>query len=287
MLALAITVLAPRTKPSLVMAKDSNTGCEHAHSAQSLRAVSIERMLAPDQIRPASYTAIAGLSRTKRERSQVCVTWPGYRNESFEGYELSNPTIRPAVQDDIHILWHFLAIASHEPNVEAARAVPIVAAHLTGWQREGDFGFIAERDGIIVGAAWARQFSPEEQPAFCFGECTPEISIAVEEHARGQGIGQELLRALIAEAARRGVQLCLNVRHDNPAIRLTNGSGLGSCPGQPSQTGWDVYRSRWCSAEAIEVDQAARPLLRRVLAPRSSSNSWARFSNMGCLIKCS
>lgn len=54
------------------------------------------------------------------------------------------------------MLWQFLPIAGYEPDAEAARSVPVVASHLLGWHRPGDFGVIAERDGLAVGAAWAR-----------------------------------------------------------------------------------------------------------------------------------
>ena len=70
--------------------------------------------------------------------------------------------IRPAVQDDIEALWDFLAMAAYEPDAEAAKAVPPVAKYLVGWQRPGDFGFIAEQNGEIIGAAWARRFSAAE-----------------------------------------------------------------------------------------------------------------------------
>ena len=46
------------------------------------------------------------------------------------------------------------------------------------------------------------------------------MSIGVRPDARGQGVGQMLVTALIAEAARRGIGLCLNVRSTNPARRL-------------------------------------------------------------------
>jgi hypothetical protein len=59
---------------------------------------------------------------------------------------------RRATQDDLTILWDFLAIAAYEPDVHAAKAVPFVAFHLAGWQRSEDFGFIAERDGTAIGA---------------------------------------------------------------------------------------------------------------------------------------
>lgn len=156
-----------------------------------------------------------------------------------EGNSLRVPIIRPARQDDLEALWKFLAIAAYEPDAKAAKAVPVVAAHLAGWQRDGDFGFIAEQDGICVGAVWARQFSLDEQPAFYVDERTPELSIAVNEDVRGQGIGEKLLRALIVAAARRGVGLCLNVRHDNPALRLYERLGFQIVPGSavPNRVG--------------------------------------------------
>lgn len=152
--------------------------------------------------------------------------------QSHSGIDpLTGLVIRPAVQADLEILWDFLAMAAYEPNAAAAKVVPVVAAHLLGWQRLQDFGFIAERNGAAIGAAWARQFSSDEEPALYIDEQTPEVSIAVREQARGQGVGQMLLRALIAEAGRRGVGLCLNVRHDNPALRLYERVGFQVVPG--------------------------------------------------------
>jgi hypothetical protein len=75
---------------------------------------------------------------------------------------MSDLVIRPAVQDDIEVLWDFLAMAAHEPDAEAAKAVPTVAKYVVGSPRPSDFGFIAERNSGIIGAAWARRFSAEE-----------------------------------------------------------------------------------------------------------------------------
>jgi len=86
---------------------------------------------------------------------------------------------------------------------------------------------------------WARQFSLDEQPAFYVDERTSELSIAVNEDVRGRGIGEKLLGALIVAAARRGVGLCLNVRHDNPALRLYERLGFQIVPGSavPNRVG--------------------------------------------------
>jgi ribosomal protein S18 acetylase RimI-like enzyme len=100
-----------------------------------------------------------------------------------------------------------------------------------GWQRAGDFGFVAEDGASAVGAVWARQFAPAENPAFFIDWRTPEISIAVAAQVRGRGVGAMLLDAMIAEAARRGLDLTLNVRHDNPARRLYGRKGFQVIPG--------------------------------------------------------
>jgi GNAT superfamily N-acetyltransferase len=52
-----------------------------------------------------------------------------------------------------------------------------------------------------------------------------------EPNARGQGVGEKLMRALIAEAARRGLGLCLSVRSENPARRLYERLGFHDIPG--------------------------------------------------------
>ena len=51
--------------------------------------------------------------------------------------------------------------------------MPIVAAHLAGWQRDGDLAFVAEQDGCGV-VLCGRRFSPDEQPTFDVEEQTPE-----------------------------------------------------------------------------------------------------------------
>jgi ribosomal protein S18 acetylase RimI-like enzyme len=156
---------------------------------------------------------------------------------------------RPATQDDLPVLWDFLAIAGYEPDVGTAKSVPFVAAHLAGWQRPEDFGFIAERDGAAIGAAWARQFTPDEQPAFFVDERTPEVTIGVKPYVRGRGVGGMLLHAVCAEAARRGVGLCLNVRHDNPARRLYERVGFRLAPGSgvPNRVGGTSFGMVWAT----------------------------------------
>ena len=143
---------------------------------------------------------------------------------------MTEATIRSACPDDLEILWDFLAIATYEPGAQTAKAIPSVAKYLVGWQRPGDFGFIAEHENGIIGAAWARRFSANELEFPFSGEGTPTVAIGVKSHARGRGVGEKLMRALIGESARRGLGLCLSVRCENPARRLYERLGFRMVP---------------------------------------------------------
>lgn len=135
------------------------------------------------------------------------------------------------MQGDLDVLWDFLAVAAYEPDATAAMAVPFVAAHPLEWQRSSDFGFIAEIDNLAVGAAWARHIPAKDNP-FHIDDRSPVVTIAVHEATRGKGVGERLLRALIDEAAARGLRLSLDVRETNPAIRLYERLGFRRVPGQ-------------------------------------------------------
>jgi GNAT superfamily N-acetyltransferase len=133
---------------------------------------------------------------------------------------------REATPLDAELLWRFLAIAAYEADARTARRIPIVAAHLNGWRRPGDFGVVAQREGRPVGAAWARQFDQSEGPVFLVGAKTPELSLGVLEEERGKGVGLALLRRLETMAKEQGLDgLCLNVRDSNPALRLYQRAG--------------------------------------------------------------
>jgi GNAT superfamily N-acetyltransferase len=166
--------------------------------------------------------------------------------------------IRPAVQDDLDTLWRFLAIAAYEPDLKVARATPVVALHLAGWLRAVDFGFIAEQDGVAVGAAWARQFSIDEKPVFYVDAHTPEVSIGITENFRGAGVGVRLLTALRLEAARREVGLCLNVRDTNSAVRLYQKIGFQRANGTEVKNRVGGLSFGMILAQGLAAQQAVR-----------------------------
>jgi ribosomal protein S18 acetylase RimI-like enzyme len=122
------------------------------------------------------------------------------------------------------------------PPTEELLARPEVARYLESWGRRGDVGLVAEDDeGCPLGAAWFRLMR-----GYGFvDERTPELTVAVEPHARGRGVGTALLRALIDRAEAAGFPaLSLSVEEDNPAIRLYE--RLGFVPVAKTGNAWTM-----------------------------------------------
>jgi GNAT superfamily N-acetyltransferase len=93
--------------------------------------------------------------------------------------------------------------------------------------RAGDFGWIASRDGVAVGAAWCRLLSAADHGYSFIDEETPCIAIAVARSERNKGIGGQLLEALAARARELGhTRIALAVEIDNPAVRLYERHGF-------------------------------------------------------------
>ncbi len=75
-----------------------------------------------------------------------------------------------------------------------------VQLYVKAFGRPGDTVVIALVDGFPVGAAWYRLFRAGK-PGYGFvDEKTPELAIAVVPNARGKGVGNALLDALLERA---------------------------------------------------------------------------------------
>lgn len=99
---------------------------------------------------------------------------------------------------------------------------PGLVKYIQGWGREGDLGFIAIEDGtgLPLGAAWLRLLKAANQGYGYLDDATPELTIAVKEDYRGQGLGTELLQKLLEEAPRLYSSISLSVSIGNPAAHL-------------------------------------------------------------------
>jgi ribosomal protein S18 acetylase RimI-like enzyme len=142
--------------------------------------------------------------------------------------EATHFTIRTVQRQDVSFLWDMLyeaAAVAESMRVlgkEKALSLPENRKYIEGWGRSGDAGVIAvDLTERPLGAAWYRLY-PNEAPGYGFVSPTiPELTIGVCDDARGRGIGQALLQALIALAQSQGYPaLSLSVDRNNPALHL-------------------------------------------------------------------
>ena len=112
------------------------------------------------------------------------------------------------------------------PTADEVMADPRYAMYLDGWPRPGDQGLVAEQSQPL-GAAWYRTYNESNHGHGFVGEDVPELSIAVVGPRRGEGIGRQLLVALIAASEAQGhAALSLSVGESNPARRLYRSVGF-------------------------------------------------------------
>jgi phosphinothricin acetyltransferase len=69
---------------------------------------------------------------------------------------------------------------------------------------------VAERDGIVLGYAYANHFRPRPAYRYCV-----EDSIYLDPHAQGQGFGKLLLAELVSQCVARGTRQMLAVIGDS------------------------------------------------------------------------
>jgi GNAT superfamily N-acetyltransferase len=125
--------------------------------------------------------------------------------------------LRPVGHGDVRFLRDLLRHAYHwrlneDPDLPVFR-------YVANWGRPGDAGVIAFDGRGAYGAAWYRLF-PEDEPGFGFvDEQTPELTIAVVPSRRGQGVGAELLEALLVQAKEDGLAaLSLSAEKEQTAL---------------------------------------------------------------------
>ncbi|MEM1220886.1 MAG: GNAT family N-acetyltransferase [Bacteroidota bacterium] len=83
-------------------------------------------------------------------------------------------------------------------------------------EQRGDRALIAEVDAIPAGAIWIRQFSTQN-PGYGFvANDIPELNMAIQPDYRGQGLGNQLLKAMLALVRSEGFRgLSLSVDKEN------------------------------------------------------------------------
>lgn len=145
--------------------------------------------------------------------------------------------IRGLLPAEYHLLNQFLYevvfVAPGEPRApRSAVEAPELRAYVEGFGRAGDVAVCAEKDGQVVGVAWARLMH-----GFGFvDKDVPELAVAVLPAWRGRGTGTRLLTALAGRAAAAGhPALSLSVQRANPALRLYERLGFREVGGDDAE----------------------------------------------------
>lgn len=153
---------------------------------------------------------------------------------------------RPAGAEDFTFLATMLGEAAvwrpdkPTPTAEQVMADPRYALYLVGWPRHGDYGLVAEQDGL-VGAGWYRIYTEADHGYGFVAEDVPELSIAVIASRRHEGFGKRLLVDLIGASVAQGHRaLSLSVAENNPARALYASTGF--VPVEKHGRSWTMVR---------------------------------------------
>lgn len=133
--------------------------------------------------------------------------------------------IRDADANDRDLLTNLLVEAVNwtgEERMTRAQilADPACSHYVTGWPRPGDVGVVAVVNDHTVGAAWARFFRGADKGYGYVADDIPELSMGVRPEYRGQGLGGQLLRAVLDRVAAHGCHaISLSVEDGNAIAR--------------------------------------------------------------------
>ncbi len=137
--------------------------------------------------------------------------------------------IRPILPEEVQALDDFLYEAIFVPQgIDPPPRSIIENDDLQVYVR--DFGdsphdhcLVAESEGKIVGAVWARMMHDYGH----IDNQTPSLAISLFKEYRGQGIGTQLLRQMMDLLSQKGYgQVSLSVQKENYALRMYQKAGF-------------------------------------------------------------
>ena len=129
--------------------------------------------------------------------------------------------IRPLKPEEILLLEEFLYQAIFipqglEPLPRSILKEPDLEMYIKNFgQQPDDWALAAEVDGRLVGAVWIRIMKDYSY----YDDQTPSLSISFLPEFRGQGLGQQLMTAMLDLLKAKGYpSVSLSVSKDNPAV---------------------------------------------------------------------
>jgi ribosomal protein S18 acetylase RimI-like enzyme len=140
--------------------------------------------------------------------------------------------IRELKNNEVYILEDMLYEAIYQPDESKpiSREVinqPNLRAYIDSWGQPDDLCIVAEVNGKIVGAAWARVFNGKVKGYGTVDNETPELSISLFKENRNKGIGRTLMKSILKNLKEHGYsKVSLSVSKNNYAFRLYKDLGF-------------------------------------------------------------
>ena len=132
-------------------------------------------------------------------------------------------SVRPMREEEYHLLGDFLYEAifipeGAEPPPRAIIEQPELQVYIRNFGKEsGDCCFVAEVDGRVVGAVWARIMNDYGHIA----DDIPSLAISLYEEYRGMGLGTALMCRILDHLREMGfARASLAVQKANFAVKL-------------------------------------------------------------------
>jgi phosphinothricin acetyltransferase len=150
--------------------------------------------------------------------------------------------IRPSQDTDLAAITEIYRLAVQTGTASFELEPPDLPEMARRWQSVAQAGLpwlTAERDGSVLGYAYAGPFRPRPAYRFCV-----ENSIYVDTRARGQGVGAWLLAELMARCETWGARQMVAVIGDSAntaSINLHKRQGFRHA-GQVDHVGWKFGR---------------------------------------------
>ena len=140
-----------------------------------------------------------------------------------------NTILRKIRSEEHDLLREFLYHAIYlpqgvEPPSRSVIDLPELQVYIADFgTRPGDYCIVAEVEKNVIGAAWGRIM--EDYGHIDNG--TPSLAISLLPEYRGQGIGTQLLTALLRLLRENGYRrVSLSVQKENPALRMYERAGF-------------------------------------------------------------
>jgi len=110
----------------------------------------------------------------------------------------------------------------HDPLPREIIEDKSLSRYIENWGKDNfDIAMVMEIDNQPVGAIWGRLLTVENKGFGYVDDSTPELSMAVKNEYRNQGIGTKLIKAIVSEYQKIGVKyLSLSVDKANKARNL-------------------------------------------------------------------